>query len=93
MDILFRSKVVVEYKEQSMIEGEIQNLSPQQVEQVLHAEVWEILTGNKKGRENDKEITIYDSVGFAIEDFSALRLTLDLAEKYDIGSQMDMVPQ
>lgn len=92
MDILFRGKVVVEYKEQSMIEGEIQNLSPQEVEQVLHAEVWEILTGKKKGRENDKEITIYDSVGFAIEDFSALRLTLDLAEKYDIGSQMDMVP-
>lgn len=92
MDILFRGKVVVEYKEQSMIEGEIQNLSPQEVEQVLHAEVWEILTGKKKGRENDKEITIYDSVGFAIEDFSALRLTLDLAEKYDIGSQMGMVP-
>ncbi|AFJ43262.1 ornithine cyclodeaminase [Francisella orientalis] len=92
MDILFRGKVVVEYKEQSMIEGEIQNLSPQEVEQVLHAEVWEILTGKKKGRENDKEITIYDSVGFAIEDFSALRLTLDLAEKYDIGIQMDMVP-
>lgn len=92
INILFRGKVVVEYKEQSMIEGEIQNLSPQEVEQVLHAEVWEILTGKKKGRENDKEITIYDSVGFAVEDFSALRLTLDLAEKYDIGSQMDMVP-
>ena len=35
-----------------MIEGEIQNLSPQEVEQVLHAEVWEILAGNKKGCEN-----------------------------------------
>ncbi|API86331.1 ornithine cyclodeaminase [Francisella uliginis] len=92
MSILFRGKVVVEYKEQSMIEGEIQNLSPQEVEKVLHAEVWEILTGKKKGRESDDEITIYDSVGFAVEDFSALRLTLDLAEKYDIGSQMDMVP-
>ncbi|WP_150466595.1 ornithine cyclodeaminase [Francisella sp. SYW-9] len=92
MSILFRGKVVVEYKEQSMIEGEIQNLSPQEVEKVLHAEVWEILTGKKKGRENDDEITIYDSVGFAVEDFSALRLTLDLAERYDIGSQMDMVP-
>ena len=66
--------------------------SPQEVEEVLHAEVWEILTGKKKGRENDDEITIYDSVGFAVEDFSALRLTLDLAEKYDIGSQMNMVP-
>ncbi|GAB4221815.1 MAG: ornithine cyclodeaminase [Francisella sp.] len=92
MKTLFRGKVVVEYKEQSMIEGEIQNLSPQEVEQVLHAELWEILTGLKKGRENDKEITIYDSVGFAVEDFSALRLTLDLADKYNIGSQIDMVP-
>ncbi|MDE4940879.1 ornithine cyclodeaminase, partial [Francisella tularensis subsp. holarctica] len=44
-----------------------------------------MLTGNKKGRENDKEITIYDSVGFSIEDFSALRLTLYLAEQYDLG--------
>ncbi|MBD5784289.1 hypothetical protein IFN73_09980, partial [Francisella tularensis subsp. holarctica] len=46
----------------------------------------------KKGSENDKEIKIYDSVGFAIEDFSALRLTLDLAEQYDLDSQMDIVP-
>ncbi|MDE4972150.1 ornithine cyclodeaminase, partial [Francisella tularensis subsp. holarctica] len=49
-------------------------------------------TCNKNVRENDTEITIYDSVVFAIEDFSSLRLTLDLAENYDIGSQMDMVP-
>ncbi|WP_227806644.1 hypothetical protein [Francisella persica] len=48
---------------------------------MLNAEIWEILTGNKKERENYKEITIYDSVDFAIEDFSALYLTLDLAEK------------
>ncbi len=58
-------------------------MTPAEVEQVLHAEVWEILTGKKKGRENDSEITIYDSVGFAIEDFSVLRLALDLAEKYN----------
>ncbi|QIV94384.1 ornithine cyclodeaminase [Allofrancisella frigidaquae] len=91
-NILFRGKVVVEYTQQSMIEGEIQNLTQQEIDQVLHAEVWEIVTGAKKGRESDDEITIYDSVGFAIEDFSVLRLALDLAEKYDIGSQMDMVP-
>lgn len=59
LSLIWRGKIVVEYKERSMIEGEIQNLSPQEVEQVLHAEVWEILTGNKKGHENDKEITIY----------------------------------
>ncbi|MDE5023075.1 ornithine cyclodeaminase, partial [Francisella tularensis subsp. holarctica] len=32
-----------------------------------------MLTGNTKGRENDKEITNNESVGFAREDFSALR--------------------
>ncbi|QLE79674.1 ornithine cyclodeaminase [Francisella sp. Scap27] len=91
-DILFKGKVVVEYTEQSMIEGEIQNLSEQEVEQVLHAEVWEIAAGLKKGRENDQEITIYDSVGFAVEDFSVLRMVYELAEKYDIGHEMEMVP-
>ena len=91
-NILFRGKVVVEYTEQSMIEGEIQSLTPDEVKQVLHAEVWEIISGLKKGRESADEITIYDSVGFAIEDFSALRLTLDLAEKYNIGQEIEMVP-
>ena len=91
-DILFRGKVVVEYTEQSLVEGEIQNLTPDEVKQVMHAEVWEIISGLKKGRETDKEITIYDSVGFAIEDFSVLRLTLDLADKYNIGQDIEMVP-
>ena len=91
-DILFKGKVVVEYKEQSMIEGEIQNLTNEEVEKVLHAEVWEIISGLKEGRQTDKEITIYDSVGFAIEDFSALRLILDLADKYKIGQKLQMIP-
>ncbi|XSZ47658.1 hypothetical protein ACP8HZ_04590 [Francisella noatunensis] len=44
------------------------------VQQVLHAEVWEILTGKKKVVKMIKKF-MYDSVGFAMEDFSALRLT------------------
>lgn len=91
-DILFRGKVVVEYKEQSMIEGDIQQLTPAEVEQVLHAELWEIINGSKSGRETDTEVTIFDSVGFAVEDFSVLRLTHDLAHKYGIGHDVDMVP-
>lgn len=90
--ILFRGKVVVEYTEQSMVEGDIQQLSPEEVKQVLHAELWEIINGSKKGRETSDEVTIFDSVGFAVEDFSVLRLTYDLANKYDIGHDVDMVP-
>lgn len=91
-NILFRGKVVVEYTEQSMIEGDIQQLTPDEVGQVLHAELWEIINGSKKGRETADEVTIFDSVGFAVEDFSVLRLTYDLAEKYGIGHDVDMVP-
>ena len=32
-------KVVVEFTEQSMVEGEIQQLTPEEVKQVLHAEL------------------------------------------------------
>ena len=91
-DILFRGKVVVEYTRQSMIEGDIQQLTEEEVKKVLHAEMWEIYTGAKSGRETQDEITIFDSVGFAVEDFSVLRLTYDLAGKYNIGHDVDMVP-
>jgi ornithine cyclodeaminase len=75
-----------------MVEGEIQNLTPEEVKQVLHAELWELINGSKVGRESDDEVTIYDSVGFAVEDFSVLRLTHDLAHKYGIGHDVDMIP-
>lgn len=91
-NILFRGKVVVEYTEQSMIEGDIQQLTVEEVSQVLHAELWEIINGSKSGRETADEVTIFDSVGFAVEDFSVLRLTHDLAHKYGIGHDVDMVP-
>jgi alanine dehydrogenase len=34
----------------------------------IHGEIGEILLGNKPGRENDEEITIFDSTGMAIQD-------------------------
>jgi ornithine cyclodeaminase/alanine dehydrogenase len=34
----------------------------------IHAEIGEILLGRKSGRENPQEITIFDSVGMAIQD-------------------------
>ena len=49
LDILFRSKVVVEYTEQSLIEGEIQRLQADQVAKVVHGELWELVTGKKLG--------------------------------------------
>lgn len=68
-DILLRSKIFVEYPPQTRIEGEIQQLDPDHPV----TELWQVLSGAAPGRQSAKEITLFDSVGFAIEDFSALR--------------------
>lgn len=83
-----KCKMVVEQLEQTKIEGEVQ-----QVEHAhIYAELWEIATGKKRGRETDEEITLFDSVGFALEDYSALRLIHELAEKHNIGHMLDIIP-
>jgi ornithine cyclodeaminase len=91
--ILPRSRVVVEYFDQSIIEGEIQRLSKAKAKKLVAAEFWEIINGSKKARKNEQEITVFDSVGIALEDFSALRLTYHLSKKYNIGKDYNLTPK
>lgn len=91
--ILYRSKIFVEYIPQCAIEGEIQRLSSAEIEQMVSGESWELITGKKPGRENDQEITIFDSVGFALEDYSTLRLVYDLIHKYNLGYDLGLIPK
>jgi len=90
--LLLRSHIVVEYKKQSLIEGEIQQLNPEELEKSIHAELWELLTGKTVLPQEGERITVFDCVGFALEDYSTLRLAKDLAEKYDIGQEMALFP-
>ena len=92
LDILYRSKIVVEFMEQSLIEGEIQRLSTADSNKYVYSELWQIVCGDKVGRVNDNEITLFDSVGFAMEDYSVLRLVYDLAMRYDLGQDLDLIP-
>lgn len=71
-DILLRSDIFVEYPPQTRIEGEIQQLDADYPVK----ELWQVMTGTIAGRTDDRAITLFDSVGFAIEDFSALRYVL-----------------
>lgn len=87
--ILARAKIVVEYYKQSKVEGEIQNLEADDV----YAELWELIAGVKPGRQDDQEITLFDSVGFALEDYSALSLLESLAREEGIGEELSLVPQ
>ncbi len=87
-DILSNCKLVVEFLEQTKDEGEIQNA----LVDVVHGEIWEIITGNKPGRENAREITLFDAVGFALEDYSILKLVYRLAHEYNIGQEISILP-
>jgi len=72
-DILRRSDIFVEYTPQTRIEGEIQQFGPDHEV----TELWEVVTGRAMGRKDSRQTTVFDSVGFAIEDFSALRYVRD----------------
>jgi ornithine cyclodeaminase len=87
--ILTRAKIVVEYYHQSKAEGEIQNLEAEDV----YAELWELIAGVKPGREGENEITLFDSVGFALEDYSILRLVERLAQGQGLGQQVNLLPE
>lgn len=87
-NVLSQKKVVVEYLPQSLQEGEIQ----QSGEQSVYAELWEIIQGKKAGRTSDDEVTIFDSVGFALEDYATLSLVYDLANQYQLGSPIELIP-
>lgn len=88
-NLLEQSKVVVEYLPQSLLEGEMQQCS----EIEIYAELWELIAKNKPGRTNDQEITVFDSVGFALEDFSILRVVHELAKEYQLGTELALIPE
>jgi ornithine cyclodeaminase len=90
-DILRRSgtRVVVEYEPQSRIEGEIQQLE----NDFPVVEFADVVRGRTPGRGGRDEVTIFDSVGFALEDYSALRFLHSLLLEERPGRrQIDLVP-
>lgn len=85
--ILSRSDVFVEFPPQTRIEGEIQQMP----DDFPVTEIWQVITGTKVGRSSDRQITLFDSVGFAIEDFSALRYIRDRIKGSDFFFNLDML--
>ncbi|RUZ00044.1 MULTISPECIES: ornithine cyclodeaminase [unclassified Mesorhizobium] len=86
-DILLRSDIFVEYPPQTRIEGEIQQLAPDH--EVI--ELWQVMSGAVQGRRDSGQITLFDSVGFAIEDFSALRYVRDQLRSTGLYQELDML--
>ena len=86
-DILLRSDIFVEYPPQTRIEGEIQQLDDDHPV----TELWQVISGQKAGRSSDQQITLFDSVGFATEDFSALRYVRDQLDRTGHFVELDML--
>lgn len=86
-DILLRSAIFVEYPPQTRVEGEIQQLPPDHPV----TELWQVIAGQTPGRSDPTQITLFDSVGFAVEDFSALRYIHGKLAETGLCDQLDMI--
>ncbi|MGY3039156.1 ornithine cyclodeaminase [Rhodanobacter sp. TND4EL1] len=86
--VLERASVFVEFEPQSRIEGELQQMPAEfQV-----CELWRVLAGEVAGRRNATEVTLFDSVGFALEDYASLRMMRDYAREMGMGRDAGLIP-
>ena len=87
-DALSRAKIFVEFPPQTRIEGEIQQLDAD----APVTELWRVIAGAAPGRTSPKDATLFDSVGFAIEDYATLRYLADLMNASGLDRRLDLVP-
>ncbi|QYZ71141.1 ornithine cyclodeaminase [Neotabrizicola shimadae] len=86
-DILLRSGIFVEFPPQTRVEDEIQQLDPDHPV----TELWQVIAGQAAGRNSAEQITLFDSVGFAIEDFAALRYVAGKVKGTEFCEMLDMI--
>ncbi len=88
-DVLRGASVFVEYEPQTRIEGDLQQLPPD----FAVTELWQVLSGKAAGRTWESQVTVFDSVGFALEDYSALRFMRDAARELGVGQALSLIPE
>ena len=87
--VLEAASVFVEFEPQTRIEGDIQQMPAD----FAVTEFWRVLSGQAPGRTGTAQVTVFDSVGFAIEDYSALTFMRDVAAELGIGEIVELVPE
>ncbi|QID16701.1 ornithine cyclodeaminase [Nitrogeniibacter mangrovi] len=87
--VLRRARVFVEYAPQTRVEGDIQQLGAD----FPVTELWEVLSDPARGRSTDDEVTVFDSVGFALEDFATLRYLQRQVERSGLGFGVRLIPE
>ncbi|MFW9961688.1 MAG: ornithine cyclodeaminase family protein [Candidatus Thorarchaeota archaeon] len=87
------SKIVVDSLSQCIRIGEIQHAISQGLicKEDVHAEIGEILNGDKLGRENENEITVFDATGISAQDIAAAKMVYDEARKRELGKMINLL--
>ncbi|PXW98703.1 ornithine cyclodeaminase [Sphaerotilus hippei] len=87
--VLEAAAVFVEYEPQSRLEGDIQQMPAD----FPVTELWQVLEGRHPGRRDARQVTVFDSVGFALEDHAALTFMGETAAELGIGELIELVPR
>ena len=88
-----QSKVVVDSREAIMAEcGDILLAIKEKsiTENHVHAEIGEVLAGTKSGRSSASEVTLYKSVGIAIQDVATAQLVYHKALELKVGTNVEV---
>lgn len=92
-EILKKGKIVVDCWEQASHSGEINVPLEKGIikKEDIFGELGEIVAKRKKGRVNEKEITIFDSTGLAIQDLYTAHLVFKIAKRKGIGKKIEII--
>jgi ornithine cyclodeaminase/alanine dehydrogenase-like protein (mu-crystallin family) len=90
-ETVLRSRLVVDHRESALIEtGDL--IIPIQLGLLtaaeLHGELGELAAGKIEGRANDEELTLFKSVGVAVQDLAAATYAFKRAEALDLGTSV-----
>ena len=91
--ILQRARIFVDDIRQCRTDGEINvPLSKGLIkEQDIAGEIGEVIIGKKKGRTSDKEVTLFDSTGIALQDSATIPLEYERALAAGVGIEKKMI--
>jgi ornithine cyclodeaminase/alanine dehydrogenase-like protein (mu-crystallin family) len=93
VETVVRAKVVVDHLESSMAEAGDLIIPIQQGrfnQDRIYAELGDIAAGRKPGRETANEITLFKSVGVAVQDVAAAGRVLATADRLDLGVNVSL---
>ncbi|MFQ5833476.1 MAG: ornithine cyclodeaminase family protein [Candidatus Thorarchaeota archaeon] len=87
------SKIVADSLAQCRHIGELQHAFALGIinEKDVHAEIGEILNGDKVGREDDDEITLFDATGLSVQDIAAANIVYSIAKEKGLGQRVSLL--